>query len=641
MKKATLLIASLGFTFFSNAQQNSSVLNFNPSESPRFTSPNSEFANSTFNVNRAPGDVLFSEDFSAGLGAWTTSGSQGSEWLIDMDGPNGGYSDPVYDMIESPSVGNGFVIFDADFYNANDDNPDLYGNLISPVIDLSGVPGATLKFYQKYRSCCAFAWYPKVHVSTDNFTNFEEFDVTVHGINTNDASPTIEMSLNLSQFLASSSDPSNFQFRFVFEDASNYYWEIDDIVIEETNEYDISMETLWLDDINFTFEHTDIPQNLAGALTVQAHLKNAGHAIPSTTQIVVSVLNDQGAVVATETGGTLSNNFAQIDDTITFTTGIDLSSLAVGTYTVSTELSLSETDANDANDTLSRQLNITNFYLGQRVYEKPQVTKGLGKYYSSETNSSEPLLMGNVMYVPNDIELHGLEVTLGNTTRYPLTVGAEVEVRLYEMDYTQANFSDYHIDLGEYRFFTITSDMVPAQDGFKDVLFNFHESTSSAYSIQLTGGKYYLLAIYHSGGLNNHFAYSTNSTDDDYSSHYTTSDGSAGNPWYVVARQVHTRMNFDQSLSIDEKSTGNELKCTLYPNPTNASSTIAFEMKEAGDVRIELLDLTGKVIQVVQDEYEQEGPFKTEVKLSELTSGMYQVRITTPSSVVTKTVTKK
>jgi hypothetical protein len=641
MKKATLLIASLGFTLFSNAQQNASVLNFNPSDSPRFTSPNSEFKNTTFNTNRAPGDVLFSEDFSTGLGAWTTSGPQGSEWLIDMDGPNGGYSDPVYDIIESPSVGNGFVIFDADFYNANDDNPELYGNLISPVIDLSTVPGATLKFYQKYRSCCAFAWYPKVQVSTDNFANFEEFDVTVHGINTNDASPTIEMSLNLSQFLASTSDPSNFQFRFVFEDASNYYWEIDDIVIEETNEYDISMETLWLDDINFTFEHTDIPQNLAGALTVQAHLKNAGHANPGTTEIIVSVLNAQGSVVATETGGTLSNNFAQIDDTITFTTGIDISTLPIGSYTVAAALSLSVSDANSDNDTLSRQLNVTDFYLGQRVYEKPQVTKGLGKYYSSVANTSEPLLMGNVMYIPNDIELHGLEVTLGNTTRYPLTVGAEVEVRLYEMDYAQSNFTDYHVDLGEYRFFTITSDMVPAQGTFKDVLFNFHESTSSAYSIQLTGGKYYLLAIYHSGGLNNHFAYSTNSTDDDYSSHYTTSDGSAGNPWYVVARQVHTRMNFDASLAVNKLSIENSLNCTLYPNPTNSSSTVSFDMKESGDVRIELMDLTGKVIQVVHQAYVNEGPFKSEINLSSFTNGMYQIRITTPSSVVTKSVIKK
>lgn len=639
MKKVYLILSSIVFSTLTFGQVNKTIMNSGAAGGPTFLQEEKEKPLS--HTTKAAGDVLYSQDFSGGtLGDMTTSGPNASVWKYDLDGGNGQYSG-TDNAIVSPTAGDGFAIFDADFFNATTSG-DLNGNLESPVIDLSAVPGATLSFYSKYRSCCAWAWYPKVQVSTDNFATYKEFDVRRTGTLQGDVSGTHLMEVQLSNYLSTATNKSNFKFRFAFNEAGYYYWQIDDISIVETSPYDIRLEALWLDDINTTFEHTEIPTSMAGPLTVQAHLINRGHATPTNTQITLTVFNSGGTQVATATGGTLDNNFTLVDDTITFITAIDLSTLAVGTYEVHAEISISETDADTDNDSISRTLIRTVYALGQTNHDAAVTTKSVGRYYGSDPES-DPMIFGNVMYIPNDITLHGLELTIGNGSYYATTPGVELTVKLYQMDYGSGlDFTQSHVETGEDRFFTVTPEMIPAVDGYKDVVLNFHESATAAGGMDLTGGNYYLVAVSHPGGTDSHFAYACNARDDDYSSHYQGEDPAV---WYTVARQVHTRMIFDPQLEIDASITEVENNGLTFgnivPNPTTGQTSINYKLDNASTVSVKVLDITGKVVYVSNEGTKTSGSHTVSLDAANYTSGLYYVTVTTENGQVSKKLIKK
>ncbi len=72
---------------------------------------------------RAGGDVVWSEDFANGLagnngiGVWTTEGANGDIWKRKVTGPLGAYT-PITERIQSTSVANGYMLFNADSANS-------------------------------------------------------------------------------------------------------------------------------------------------------------------------------------------------------------------------------------------------------------------------------------------------------------------------------------------------------------------------------------------------------------------------------------------------------------------------------------------------------------------------------------------
>jgi hypothetical protein len=641
MKKSYLIVCSFAFAGLTFGQTNKTFMNETYPKTPGVSvGTEKEVPVST---EKAGGDVLFSETFTGSMGSWTTSGVDGAIWMYDTDGPNGQYSSTTQ-KITSPTANTGFMIFDSDFANTPGGSASWTGNLESPVIDLSAVPGALITFYHSYRSCCANAFYPKVEVSTDDFATVTEYDVTTYGVGVNDNSGTNKVTLNISQFLAGATNTSNFKFRFVWTGASHYFWQVDDIEVVEAHDYDVKLNTLWLANILTAYEHTEIPQNFDQTLTVQGQVSNYGHSLPTNTQIIVKVLNSTGAVVATETGGVLTNNFATTKDTILFETSIPLSSLGgIDTYTVIGDLVIAETDANLNNDTLFRTLKVTDFYLGQRNYEFGRSIESIGKLAGTSPNSAD-MTFGNVMSIPNSfgsVELEGLEVTLARNSNYPITVGQEIEIRLYEMDYSAGSFAESHIDLGVGRIFEITSTMLPAVNGYKDVLFNFSLANGATGPMELEGGKDYFVGVYCNGG-SQHMAYGVNATDDDGSSRIYGPFGS-GNAvsWFTNGTQILTRMNFDPSMGIETVENASINEVFVYPNPTENTTEVNYTLANNSNVEIQVVDITGKIIYTTSLGTQNAGKNKVSIDASNYNNGIYYVTIVTGDSKVTKKFVKK
>lgn len=76
-----------------------------------------------------------------------------------------------------------------------------------------------------------------------------------------------------------------------------------------------------------------------------------------------------------------------------------------------------------------------------------------------------------------------------------------------------------------------------------------------------------------------------------------------------------------------------------YPNPFNPSTKITYDIKEAGNVRIELYNTLGQKIKVLLNENQSAGSHEVTLNASDLTSGVYFYQLTTDSFVETKKMT--
>ncbi|HZW38476.1 MAG TPA: T9SS type A sorting domain-containing protein [Ignavibacteriaceae bacterium] len=64
-----------------------------------------------------------------------------------------------------------------------------------------------------------------------------------------------------------------------------------------------------------------------------------------------------------------------------------------------------------------------------------------------------------------------------------------------------------------------------------------------------------------------------------------------------------------------------------YPNPFNPSTAIKFQIPKASQVKLEVYDVLGNLIQTIVDEYKSAGNYQTELNLSNLSSGVYLYKL--------------
>ena len=666
MKKIYLLISSITLGSLAFGQANRSFMD-EQNVSHHGLAKESNIKQPVQAIQKAAGDVIYETDFSEGLravspyAAWTTSGTNGSVWRSDKNGPNGLYSN-ASQIINSPTKSNGFVAFEADSANSVSGTfagVDLSGNLQSPAIDLSTLTGgASLSFYHKYRHCCSQTFYPALEVSTDNFTTVKRYDVTISGIGANDLSATTNTVVNLTSYLSTATNPSNFKFRFVWESNSAYFWQIDDVSLVENPANDLAISQVFLSEYfapdgmaySALKEQTSIPLKFADTLAVQAVIKNFGStAIPSNKTINVKVVNAAGLVVKQETGGTLFHAgdaaYALDGDTISFHTTIALGTLPIGTYKIIVDLNAG--DALQTNDSLSRTLKLNDMYYGQENYDNPVYFTDCAGRVSATENTD--FVIGNAMSIPlrNDaptFDLTGLEITLRRNSNFPITVGTTLEIRLHEIDWSLGS-NDSPSKFGdplEIRSFKIkASDTTDTYSKNKPVVFQFDESTVAPGKIVLEGGKSYYVGIYLAGGAES-FSYANQTNDFDYSSYSQQHPYGTTDPlrWYWAGQQALTRMVFDASAGLKENKSVSSIG-GLYPNPTTGQTTVSYSLENSSTVSVKVLDITGKLVYSASEGTKSEGSHKLSIDASSFNSGVYYVTLTTEEGQLTQKLIKK
>jgi photosystem II stability/assembly factor-like uncharacterized protein len=73
-----------------------------------------------------------------------------------------------------------------------------------------------------------------------------------------------------------------------------------------------------------------------------------------------------------------------------------------------------------------------------------------------------------------------------------------------------------------------------------------------------------------------------------------------------------------------------------YPNPFNPSTTISFSIPNAGNVTLEVYDISGKLVKTLVNDFRQAGSHSVTMNASELASGVYMYKLISGSFTETK-----
>ena len=85
--------------------------------------------------------------------------------------------------------------------------------------------------------------------------------------------------------------------------------------------------------------------------------------------------------------------------------------------------------------------------------------------------------------------------------------------------------------------------------------------------------------------------------------------------------------DFLNATGIDD-SESPVISFTMFPNPSSDEVTLAYEMKETGNISIDVFDITGKNVRSLLNDNIAAGTFKKSFNIASLTAGNYIVRLT-------------
>ncbi len=83
-----------------------------------------------------------------------------------------------------------------------------------------------------------------------------------------------------------------------------------------------------------------------------------------------------------------------------------------------------------------------------------------------------------------------------------------------------------------------------------------------------------------------------------------------------------------------------DFQINLYPNPTTEYATLSFNIEDKSSVKIEILDLSGKIVFKNVKRNVEKGNFSENISLKDYTPGLYIVKIKTNNKVFSKEVLK-
>jgi hypothetical protein len=608
-------------------------------------------------------NILWEEDFE-------TTGAGGAGFLFSTDNGNyvGDGADSAYWSSTSAStipINNNASEMNGQYlrwnsYTANANEPGIFastpviGAIRTPAIDLSTASSneISMSFNSATIFCCSPSSFPwSISVSTDGGTTFSAPIDLDFGIDRNVFSNIYDAPTNIKMDISSLLDanPINnndvvVEFKWTgnightytsgqTQYNTHYYWDIDDIRIYETPEYDLRLTRAWTNDINQAYEYSEIPQSLAGNLTVQASVVNYGSEIPTGVAIAVDVLNSGGTSVAQATGGSLSQNFNTAEDTVTFATSIDLSALAVGTYTIVYEIVMDQTDEDVSDNVRTRTLRITNNTYAAYNADLSVRAESPGYFYSEAQGSSDPADWGNLYFFNQNVTLHGVELAVhpglqGALPPAPTTVNEPIQISVY-----QSTATDLVEIAGPYEY-TVNSAMISSNANRH--LFSFYDTDPGSFSgpAQLEAGELYLIAFTHFGGPGLHFFFWGTPLDEDVSLRFRLPED--GPNWYIgPLDEPVMALNFDETLNVGETEM-NGFNFAVYPNPAGDFTNIQFNLEAESNVSVEIRDLSGKL--VLSNNYNSMGIGNNTIKIDteNLRSGMYICSLVTNGSKASK-----
>ncbi|MCW8896743.1 MAG: T9SS type A sorting domain-containing protein, partial [Flavobacteriales bacterium] len=543
--------------------------------------PDSDVSIKTNNINsKAPGDTIWSEDFTGGFPAgWTKGGTtnNGADWVINSAAISATYTNTG--AIASTSGGNHMLYF---------------GETITPIADrdayfqtsaiaLTGQPAVTVVFQEKFRLCCASAAQLNLVVSTDpTFTsNVQTFDARgAVAINAMSADPLIK-SINISAIAGGVN--GNIYLRFHWASgASHYFWMVDDIAVIETPSNDLVGFNGFYGSQLGLLPYTRIPVAQNQPIVFSQEVTNVGAATQTGTIVTASI--NSGAV------------YAGTSTPISLPT-LTSDSLSPPAFTPATTVGVPHTlelivssDFTDFNPTDNVEA-FAPFEISQYIYalDNFATTPGNGGGPRPAPSTSVEYEAGNFFDIVANDNVHKIDVVIGTN---PVNVGQTIDAVLYDASGTA------FVELGRTAFYTVTN----ADLGKKVSLDLVDANTGLPLPVAVTAGSFYFAAVH----AFTEFYYGISGSSPSNTSrggvasliYYPNMVNPNTNENFFTTQTPMVRLNFDAGNSVEELS--NNTSFSVFPNPSNGDFNISLNSQNAEMLTLTVNNIVGQTVMTKQ-----------------------------------------
>jgi hypothetical protein len=419
-------------------------------------------------------------------------------------------------------------------------------------------------------------------------------------------------SLNLAPFLTAA--PSQLWIRFQWttnypNSATNpnvwitYGWYIDDVklVTNPTNDLAVTGS----DWGSVGLHYYQIPTAQVAPIDFSADIFNGG--VNNQTNVKLNVNVNNGAFV----GSSAPVSIASLD-TLNVTVATQFTPAAtVGSYIVTRNITADSTDDVAANNAMSDiTFNVSNF-----IYARDNnVVSG------STSNGPDGFEAGNLYDIFQDALLKAINVRLPGGTN-GATVGTEIYTKLYSID-------------------PVSGDFVYESESAPIILAANNLNTNLVIEldpyVNVTAGTTYLAVVgSYTGGLR----VSNAGTSPDQTSFFLDGNDITTSTLFYQNSTPYVRLNFDPVLGTEEIEQVQQ--AVIMPNPSNGAASLQFDLLNASDVTVSVIDVTGKEVQNSTMNQLTSGTHNVDLESAKWTSGVYFVNISSNGSVLTKKFVKK
>jgi hypothetical protein len=425
------------------------------------------------------------------------------------------------------------------------------------------------------------------------------------------------VTVNIAPFIATGATTVYIRFSWTSQFTTNtspnawvaYAWFVDDVTLLTKPTNDLVAKNYFWGTEGFTYYQ--IPTTQVAPIEFSAIAINDG----ATTQNEVTLNVSIPSVPYTGTSAAGLSIAANAQDTADVTV-MYTPPATLASYATTWNISQTEVDDVPTNNTLAP----FTFQVTANTYATDNNTAT-----STTSNGGLAYKLGALYDIWNDQDLYAIDVKLNTATVNGSIIRGVLYAVTYDAtagwDYIEVASSDYH-------------DIVAADKvGFLTLeLINPYTVTST----QVT----YMAAIETDGdgGLTSDVVIST-AQETDIQIGFQDENGDWYQGFTPKTNAPMIRMNFDQSLGLDENNSVSGL--SIYPNPATDNIAVDFNLANASDVTIEVVDAAGKLAIAKTLISQAAGQAKVSFETSALNSGVYFVNISTEAGKATQKFIKK
>jgi hypothetical protein len=630
-------------------------------------------------------NTINASQFKGGLAGWTTRGiysdtirkTDSAVWVWKANGAadrgaySGGAAAPA---IQSPSVANGAMVYDGDFYDTRGTAgafgtgqapSNTRGEMVSPIINAAGYTDIFLTFSSFYRpngnstsALFTTGRSPYIAWSTDGGVTWKDSIRVPFGVATNVRTAANDVQ-NIK--LRNTTGTPNFRVKFVW-DGSFYFWTVDDVRLIKVGVDMQPHKTFYAIPTNFI-----TPGKQAEPIRFLADISNQG-AARATGVKLKSIITDNatGNVVHTSTlsypnpvnpGDTVQNVLSPNTFTPPTTSTPNGGTLLTGitTYSGAYAISSDSSEYFNKNDTLKYT-----FGISDSIFQKDRGVAGgttiaLGAYPAAAPLA---LRVGNGFYIKDGRNVAASAISFGmlhDTGAISIT-GKTIQAFLYKVAPTAitdssgtVNFSgctavaggEYIVQNARYGGRSYDTARIPIFDlnltGNKPYVFLSNTQYLAVIEFQNTTRNYLYMAVDGS-------SYSAMTLATAYSQNprigpvWTTIGGNFDAQFFTLgtgyAPVVRLSVTNNYNISTKEVLSENN-KFEVYPNPATESLTLDLDLvNTSAELVANVIDVTGRTM--FSQTFQNVKKDQVKLDLSSLSNGTYMVKITTQDGTRTK-----